>query len=73
MVKIDKSILVELQSGSHQAFEKVFIFYYKKVKMFLVGYVKTFDDAEELTEEIFVELWLHHEKINPENSFDSYL
>jgi RNA polymerase sigma-70 factor (ECF subfamily) len=73
MKRINKSILSALQQGSHSAFEKVFIFYYAKLKSFLWGYVKTMVDAEELAEEILVELWLNHEKINPDKSFDSYL
>jgi len=73
MTKIDRSILSALQNGSHQAFEKVFIFYYTKIKTFLYGYVKTMADAEELTEEIFVGLWQNHESIDPEKAFDSYL
>jgi RNA polymerase sigma-70 factor (ECF subfamily) len=73
MTKIDNSILSGLQQGNHQAFEKVFLFCYKKIRVFLLGYVKTDSDAEELTEEIFVELWQNHENIKPEKSFDSYL
>jgi RNA polymerase sigma-70 factor (ECF subfamily) len=73
MERINKSILSALQQGNHSAFEKVFIFYYAKVKSFLWGYVKTMVDAEELTEEILVELWQNHENINPDKSFDSYL
>jgi len=73
MTKMDKAILSEIQQGSHQAFEKAFVFYYAKIKTFLLGYVKTKTDAEELAEEIFVELWQNHEKIAPEKSFDSYL
>ncbi|NOQ25881.1 MAG: sigma-70 family RNA polymerase sigma factor [Bacteroidales bacterium] len=73
MIKIDKSILFALQKGSHPAFEKVFVFYFMKIKTFIFAYVKTMTDAEELAEEIFVELWQNHEIINPEKSFDSYL
>ena len=73
MRTIDNSILSGLQQGSHQAFEKVFIFYYKKIKVFLLGYVKTDTDAEELAEEIFVELWQNHKNVKLEKSFDSYL
>jgi len=73
MTKIDKSILFALQKGTHSAFEKVFIFYFMKIKNFIFGYVKTMTDAEELAEEIFVELWQNHENINPGKSFDSYL
>lgn len=73
MTKIDQPILSELQKGSHQAFEKVFVFYYMKIRTFILGYVKTMADAEELTEETFVGLWQNHSTIDPEKSFDSYL
>jgi len=73
MIKINESILSALQKGNHQAFEKVFILYYKKVKIFILGYVKTMADAEDLTEETFLGLWLNHSSINTEKSFDSYL
>jgi RNA polymerase sigma-70 factor (ECF subfamily) len=73
MTKIDQSILSALQKGNHPAFEKVFIFYYTKVRTFIQGYVKTMADAEELAEEVFVGLWQNHNSIDPEKSFDSYL
>ena len=73
MTKIDQSILLSLQKGSHLAFEKVFTFYYSKVRTFIFGYVKTLSDAEELTQDIFVTLWQNHTNINPKKSFDSYL
>ncbi len=73
MTEIDQSILSALQNSSHPAFEKVFIFYYTKVRTFILGYVKTMADAEELAEEVFVDLWQNHKNIAPEKSFDSYL
>lgn len=73
MTKIDQPILSELQKGNHPAFEKVFVFYYTKIRTFILGYVKTMADAEELTEETFVGLWQNHSTIDPEKSFDSYL
>lgn len=73
MSKIDQSILLSLQNGSHGAFEKVFAFYYLKVRTFILGYVKTVADTEELTQDIFVTLWQNRANINPEKSFDSYL
>jgi RNA polymerase sigma-70 factor, ECF subfamily len=73
MTKIDPSILFALQKGSHPAFEKTFIFYYSKIRTFILGYVKTMADAEDLAEEIFVWLWQNHKDVEPEKSFDSYL
>lgn len=73
MTKIDRAILSALQKGSHPAFEKVFIFYYTKVRTFIFGYVKTIVESEELAEDVFVELWQNHGRIDPEKSFDSFL
>ncbi len=73
MTIIDQSILSALQKGSHSAFEKVFNFYYTKVRTFILGYVKTMVDAEDLAEEIFVWLWQNHKSIDSQKSFDSYL
>ncbi|SHJ40754.1 RNA polymerase sigma-70 factor, ECF subfamily [Tangfeifania diversioriginum] len=73
MTIIDQSILSALKKGNHPAFEKVFIFYYTKVRTFILGYVKTMADAEELAEDVFVGLWQNHKSIDPGKSFDSYL
>ncbi|NCB08236.1 MAG: RNA polymerase sigma-70 factor [Bacteroidia bacterium] len=73
MSKINRAILSALQEGSHPAFEKVFIFYYTKVRTFIFGYVKTMADAEELAEEVFAGVWENHKSIDPGKSFDSYL
>ena len=73
MIKINQSILIALQKGSHPAFEKVFTLYYIKVQTFILGYVKSMADAEELAQEVFVGLWQNHANINLQKSFDSYL
>jgi RNA polymerase sigma-70 factor (ECF subfamily) len=73
MTEIKKSVIAALHEGKHSAFEEVFTTYFNKVKAFLMGYVKSDADAEELTEDIFVELWQNHAKINPEKSFDAWL
>ena len=57
--KIDIKTLKALQQGSHKAFEEVFITYYGKTKAFIYGYIKSNPDAEELTEDLFVNLWIN--------------
>lgn len=73
MARINSSTVQALKQGDHSAFEEVFSLYYLKIKTFVLGYVKSMSDAEEIAEEIFVELWQNHQKIIPERSFDSYL
>ena len=57
---IDIKTLEAFQDGNHKAFETVFIAYYNKTKAFIDGYIKSESDAEELTEDLFVNLWINH-------------
>ncbi len=60
---IDIKTLEAFQDGNHKAFETVFIAYYNKTKAFIDGYIKSESDAEELTEDLFVNLWINHDSI----------
>lgn len=53
---IDIKTLEAFQDGNHKAFETIFIAYYNKTKTFIDGYIKSEPDAEELTEDLFVNL-----------------
>ena len=69
---IDIKTLEAFQDGNHKAFETVFIAYYNKTKAFIDGYIKSESDAEELTEDLFVNLWINHDSIDASKSFSSY-
>ena len=71
--KIDIKTLEALRQDSHEAFEEVFITYYGKTKAFIQGYIKSSPDAEELTEDLFVNLWMNRHSVDISRSFDSYL
>ncbi|MDR2918420.1 MAG: RNA polymerase sigma-70 factor [Tannerella sp.] len=71
--KINEHTIEQLCNGDHQAFEDVFIAYYGRIKNFINGLLKSEDDAEELTQEIFVKLWINRETIDPGRSFHSFL
>lgn len=70
---VDLKTIEALQHGDHDAFEAVFMAYYSKVKAFIYGYIKSASDAEELAEELFVNLWINHRTIDSSKSFDSFL
>ena len=70
---IDIKTLEAFQDGNHKAFETVFIAYYNKTKAFIDGYIKSEPDAEELTEDLFVNLWINRHSIDTSKSFNSYL
>lgn len=70
---IDIKTLNALRCGDHKAFESIFITYYEKVKIFIYGYIKSEVDAEELAEDIFVNLWEKRASVDTSKSFNSYL
>lgn len=70
---IDIKTLEALRNGDHKAFEHIFVTYYGKIKSFIFGYLKSEEDAEELTEDLFVNLWINHKSIDITKSFSSYL
>jgi len=70
---VDMKTLEALKGGDHKAFETVFVAYYNKTKVFIYGYIKSVPDAEELTEDLFVNLWENRKNIDISRSFSSYL
>jgi len=62
-----------IKEGDEKAFELVFITYFNKVKYFIVGLIKSEEDAEELAQDIFVKLWLNRESVDFDKSLSSYL
>lgn len=70
---ITEQTIQSLRQGNHKAFEIVFKSYYAQIKLFTTGLIKSDADAEELTEELFVNLWVNRADINVEKSFNAYL
>lgn len=70
---IDIKMIEALWNSNHKAFEAVFITYYNKTKALIYGYIKSESDAEELTEDLFVNLWINRQSIDTSKSFDAYL
>jgi RNA polymerase sigma-70 factor (ECF subfamily) len=73
MKTISENTLNALQEGNHKAFEEIFIIYFNKIKIFISAYIKSDSDAEDLTEELFINLWTNRESIDISKSFNSYL
>lgn len=70
---IDIKTIEALRNGDHKAFETIFLTYYNKTKTLIYGYIKSECDAEELAEDLFVNLWINRQAINISKSFDAYL
>lgn len=62
-----------LVAGDHAAFEDIFVKYLGKVKHFIYLLIRSFDTAEELSQEIFVKLWQNREQLDPNKNFNAYI
>ena len=52
-----------LKGGDSALFERIFVFYYRKVSSYAFRAVRVGWVADEITSSIFYKLWLHHEEI----------
>ncbi len=70
---IPAELILSIKSGNHHAFERLFHMFYKRVKSFIR--IITTDDnlAEELSQQLFVDLWINRERIDPDKNISSYL
>lgn len=70
---METTLLKALREGDEKAFEKIYLNYYKRTLYFITGLVKSENDAEELTQEVFIKLWINRNTIDPERSVHSYM
>ena len=70
---INENTLNDLREGNHKAFEEIFTTYFNNIKIFISAYIKSDSDAEDLAEELFVNLWIKRESIDVSKSFNSYM
>lgn len=73
-LSVDEKILVSnLKKGDRKAFEQIFKKYAERIYYFSIKYLKLKEDAEEITQEVFVRLWNRRFDLKTELSFSSYL
>ena len=70
---VSVEVLNALKAGDQGAYEKVFICYYNKLLRFIEVLIRSEEEAEDLTQEIFANLWLKRENLDPNKNFNSFL
>jgi RNA polymerase sigma-70 factor (ECF subfamily) len=65
--------LEALRNGDHEVFQEVYLHYASPVKDFLAILTRSEEQAQELTQDIFVAVWEKRERIDPAKSFKGYL
>ncbi len=65
--------LQQLRLGNHRAFEVLFHRYKARLAANLLRILKSQELAEEILQELFLRIWQHRDRIDPEQSFSAYL
>jgi len=69
----NKLLLSELKHGNEESFKSLYETYQPKIFAFSLRYLKVYEDAEGITQEVFFELWKNRKKINVNLSLSSFL
>jgi RNA polymerase sigma-70 factor (ECF subfamily) len=69
----DKICVSNLKKGDVQSFDDIFKKYNKKVYSFAYSYLKNREEAQDVVQEVFMNLWRSREQINEYYVFSKYL
>ena len=69
----DPEIIDRLKQGDDTAFETLYYKYIDKVYYFALRYLRTKEDAEGLTQDIFIKIWENRFSLKPGLSLNSYI
>ena len=69
----EKNILLELIEGSEYAFEQIYRLHSSRLFGRLLKLVKSDVQAEEILQNVFLQIWVNRRSIDPEKSFRSFL
>lgn len=69
----EKELLQRVAAGDQQAFQLLFDRYWEKMYANTLQFVKSAAKAEDLTQEIFIKVWMNRERLTAVNRFDAFL
>ena len=69
----DNSLLLKIAAGDSVAFGELVKQRWQKVLQHSLTFVKSYQVAEELTQDVFIQLWEKREKLTEVKSFENYL
>jgi RNA polymerase sigma-70 factor (ECF subfamily) len=70
---IEIKILANLIKGKKKAFKKVFTIYYPRLEKYACHFIANHQEAEDIVQDVFVQVWEKREAIKTDSNFDSYL
>jgi RNA polymerase sigma-70 factor (ECF subfamily) len=69
----EKNLVKALKKGDRKAFKELFLNYYNQVYAFCYSFLHQKEDAENITQDVFVQLWAKRESLDPSKSLSGFL
>lgn len=70
---LDSIFLKKLAQGDHDSFQDLFMEYFPRIKFFIIGLIKDEMISEELSQDVFTQLWINRENMPEIRSLNSYI
>jgi RNA polymerase sigma-70 factor (ECF subfamily) len=69
----EKELLLQLSKGNESAFQEIYNRYHNKIAAFAFLLTESSYLTEEITQEVFIRLWLHRRTLNSIANFNAWL
>jgi len=69
----DAQLVKSLKKGDLKAYDKLYRKYSRKLLYFILSFVNSNADAEDIAQEAFMTIWRKHKELKVDQSFNSYL
>ena len=69
----DSQLVAAVRDGDERAFDTIFLRWYPQVQHFLLKLVKEEALADDLSQSVFMKVWLYRQRLNPALSLKNYL
>ena len=66
-------LIANIKRGDKEAFTEIYLKYSRILGFFLLGYLKSQEDAEEIIQDTFLKVWEKREELNCDLNFKNYL
>ena len=66
-------LVTKVTKGDENAFEKLFRIYYARLHKYANYFINDLDEAEDLVQEVFVQIWNNRSRIDNQQKFSSYI
>src|SRR5690606_10968815 len=73
LTEIKPEYIIRMRTGDQAAFKAIFLFYEKRLYSFSFRFLKDREQAEEILQEVFLNLWINREKIDSSYPLGSFL